>query len=137
GRDDHVTRRPQGRQGPPALVHRGRALDVRPVRVALEEIPQRGRIPAQDDAAGLFRLAQQRVEGGRVLAGEERFGPGDDNGVRGLELEGGTADEGSEALDRAGEHVHAAVGEGAGGAAYGGDGVDADVRGRRGRPRRR
>src|SRR2546428_12986387 len=98
-------------------------------------------MPAQDDAAGLLRLAQQGVEEGCVLAGEERFGPGHDDSVRGLELESGTADERGEVRDRGGEDVDAAVLEDAGGATGGGDGMDADVRGwgrgRRGRPLRR
>src|SRR5256712_3933108 len=95
-------------------------------------------MPAQDDAAGLLRLAQQGVEEGCVLAGEERFGPGHDDSVRGLELESGTADERGEVRDRGGEDVDTAVLEDAGGAAGCGDGMDAGGRGGggggRGRP---
>src|SRR2546422_790101 len=108
GRADAVARRREGRKARSLLEHRRRGLDVRSVRGALEEITQRGRIPAQEDAAGLFCLAQKGVEDGRMLAGEERFGPGDDNRVRGLELEGGTADERSEVLDPAGGRLHTA-----------------------------
>src|SRR3989442_15851427 len=90
-------------------------------------------MPAQDDAAGLLRLAQQGVEEGCVLAGEERFGPGHDDSVRGLELESGTADKRREVRDGGGEDVDAPVLEDAGGAAGGGGGMVAGVRGGGGR----
>src|SRR2546428_13786429 len=86
-------------------------------------------MPAQDDAAGLLRLAQQGVEEGCVLAGEERFGPGHDDSVRGLELESGTADERGEARDRGGEDVDTAVLEDAGGPRGLGAGMGAGGRG--------
>jgi len=85
-------------------------------------------VPAQHDAVRIARIAQQPVERGRLLARGEQFGPRDDDGGDGVQLDRGARDQRGNVFHRAGQNRYAALLEDAGGAGESGDGVNTNPR---------
>ena len=99
-------------------VERDVADDLGAARVALDEIREFVRVPAENDAPRVGSFAQQRVE-----LCSERFGPGNDERLDGTELKCGAGDQGAEIGWGSGEDTHAPFLKEGGRAGDAGDGV--------------
>ena len=97
--------------------------------MTLEEVAEGGRVPAEDDTPRLGRLGEERIE-----AVAECLGPGDDDRVDGVELQGGPGHQHRELGGGTGHETDAAFLKESGAAGEARDGMRAVLHRRGGSP---
>src|SRR5256886_10227118 len=133
-RDDGEASAANRRERTTGLVHGRRPEHQCAPGVSLEKVAEQGGVPAQHDAVSVAGFAEGGVERGGAVAIYQGFGPREDDVCDGRKLECGALQQRGQVLGRPGENVDGALLEDALRAGEAGDGVDAAVARRGGRP---